>query len=149
MLNRGAQFISMRKIIFIPYCLSILIVLACSFLFSACYTLKQGTIMIGYLSRAVPLEKLVKKSDTEEMRDFVSRVESIRAFAQNELGLKPTKNYTTYVELPRDYLAAIVSASAQDSFTRYEWWFPIIGKVPYTGFFEVPDAQRQAKKLQK
>jgi predicted aminopeptidase len=101
--------------------------------------------MLHYLSRAVPLEELDKGGD----RLFVQRVEDIRRFAMEELGLKESKNYTNYVELDRDYLAAVVSASAKDSFTRYEWWFPVVGKVPYKGFFNVEDARKERAKLEK
>jgi predicted aminopeptidase len=60
-----------------------------------------------------------------------------------------SKNYTRYVKLDRDYLAAVVSASAKDSFTRYEWRFPIVGAMPYKGFFDVDDARKERAKLEK
>jgi predicted aminopeptidase len=113
-------------------------------LLSGCYTLKQGTTMLGYLGRAVPLENLL-----DEDRLFAGQVADIRRFAMETLGLKESKNYTRYVELDRNYLAAVVSASAKDSFTTHEWWFPIVGKVPYKGFFNPDDARKEAKKLQK
>jgi predicted aminopeptidase len=79
----------------------------------------------------------------------VERIRDIRRFAQDELGLRETANYTRYVDINRDYLAAVVSASAEDSFSRHEWWFPVVGKVPYKGFFNPDDARREGKKLQK
>jgi len=138
-------------------------------LFSGCYTLKQGTAMLGYLGKAVPLEKLdvsasgsnatnpkapdAETTDSEttdskaaETRAFVERVEDIRRFAMEELGLKESKNYTRYVEIDRDYLAAVVSACAADSFTRHEWHFPVVGSVPYKGFFDPEDAKKEAAK---
>jgi predicted aminopeptidase len=66
-----------------------------------------------------------------------------------ELGLRESKNYTRYVEIERDYLAAVVSACAKDSFTRHEWWFPVVGKVPYKGFFDPRDARKEREKLEK
>jgi predicted aminopeptidase len=106
--------------------------------------------MLHYLSRAVPLEELAKGDGVSgEDRLFVQRVEDIRRFATEELGLKESKNYTRYVELDRDYLAAVVSASAKDSFTRHEWWFPVVGKVPYKGFFNVEGARKERTKLEK
>jgi predicted aminopeptidase len=98
--------------------------------------------MLGYLNRAVPLEK----SNDEE---FIKRVKDIRAFAMEELGLAMSKNYTSYVEIDRDYLAAVVSASAKDSFRRHEWNYPIVGKMPYKGFFDIEDAKKERKKLEK
>ncbi|MDR0497439.1 MAG: aminopeptidase [Treponema sp.] len=119
-----------------------------SALCSGCYTLKQGTAMLGYLNRTVPLEELKSENSGEDLQ-FVQRVEAIRRFAMDELGLKESKNYTRYVELDRDYLAAVVSASAKDSFSRFQWWFPVVGRVPYKGFFNVNDARKEWVKLEK
>ena len=129
---------------------AIIVVLLLLF-FSGCYTLKQGTTLMGYLGKAIPLEEL-GKSGGKENNDaaraaFAERVADIRRFAMEELGLKSSKNYTRYVELDRDYLAAVVSACAADSFTRYEWRFPVVGTVPYKGFFNPKDAQKEAAKL--
>ena len=105
--------------------------------------------MLGYLGRAVPLEDLAAGDEDSEDRLFVRRVTDIRRFAMEDLGLKESKNYTRYVELDRDYLAAVVSACAKDSFTRHEWSFPVVGRVPYKGFFNVNDARKERAKLEK
>jgi len=60
-----------------------------------------------------------------------------------------TKNYTRYVKLDRNYLAAVVSASADDSFKRHEWKYPVVGIMPYKGFFKVDDARKEQAKLEK
>ena len=134
----------------LPVFIAVAILLAASAISSGCYTLKQGSTMLGYLSRAVPLEELAKGDRvSEEDRLFVERVEAIRRFAMEELGLKESKNYTRYVELDRNYLAAVVSASPADSFSRFQWWFPVVGKVPYKGFFNVEDARKERAKLEK
>jgi len=120
----------------------IFFIIAGCILFSGCYTIKQGVTMLGYLNRAVPLEK----TDNEE---FVNLVKDIRKFAMEELGLAMSKNYTRYVELDREYLAAVVSASAKDSFRRHEWHFPVVGAMPYKGFFNIEDARKERTKLEK
>jgi predicted aminopeptidase len=119
-------------------------------LFFGCYTVKQGTTMLGYLGKAIPLEDLALRAGEASDADtlaFINRITDIRRFAMEELGLKESKNYTRYVELDRDYLAAIVSACAADSFTRHEWTFPVVGTVPYKGFFNPGDAKKEAAKL--
>ena len=135
-----------------------LLLAACA-LFSGCYTLKQGSAMLGYLGRAVPLESLLEAeagadngdavSEAEKNRRFVELVEDIRRFAGAELGLAMSKNYTRYVRLDRNFLAAVVSASAADSFTRHEWHYPVVGVMPYKGFFNAADARRERVKLEK
>jgi predicted aminopeptidase len=136
---------------------AVLLLTACA-LFSGCYTLKQGSTMLGYLSRAVPLESLIETgynndgteiAEIEKNRLFVERVQDIRRFAIEELGLKMSKNYTRYVQIDRDYLAAVVSAAAADAFTRHEWKFPVVGTMPYKGFFNVEDARKERAKLEK
>ena len=111
-------------------------------LFTGCYTLKQGAALLGYLNKAIPLEKINDK-------DFVRLVNDIRSFAMDELGLAQSRNYTSYVEIDRDYLAAVVSASADDSFTPHEWNYPIVGRMPYKGFFSPEDAHKERVKLEK
>jgi predicted aminopeptidase len=98
--------------------------------------------MFGYLNKAVPLEK---SGDLE----FIQRVSDIRSFAMEELGLSMSKNYTRYVDIDRNYLAAVVSASAKDSFRRHEWKFPVVGAMPYKGFFNIEDARKERAKLEK
>ncbi|MDR0444404.1 MAG: aminopeptidase [Treponema sp.] len=114
---------------------------------SGCYTLKQGSTMLGYLNRAIPLGQL--SSENEADAEFVRLVQDIRYFAMEELGLKMSKNYTSYVQLDRGYLAAVVSASAPDSFTRHDWHFPVVGAMPYKGFFNAEDARKERTKLEK
>jgi len=127
------------------------LLLAVCAIFSGCYTLKQGTTLLGYLGRAVPLESLLdsESDEAEENRRFVERVLDIRRFAAEELGLSLSKNYTRYVSLDRGYLAAVVSASAADSFARHEWKYPVVGTMPYKGFFDVEDARKERAKLEK
>ncbi|MDR0584514.1 MAG: aminopeptidase [Treponema sp.] len=143
-----------------PVFAAALLLLAACVLFSGCYTLKQGTAMLGYLNRAVPLESLLeteaaatdgdgKISGAEKNRRFVELVQDIRRFAAEDLGLKMSKNYTRYVQIDRNYLAAVVSASAKDSFTRHEWHYPVVGGLPYKGFFNVEDARKERAKLEK
>jgi len=131
----------------IPVILSVFLITVIMLLFSGCYTLQQGVSMLSYLNQAVPLEDLVQGGNNED-RLFAQRVENIRRYAMEDLGLSGSRNYTRYVELDRDYLAAVVSASASDSFTPHTWWFPIVGRVPYKGFFNIEDAMRERDRLE-
>lgn len=72
----------------------------------------------------------------------------IRAFAVG-MSLPDSKNYTTYVDLGKPYVTYAVSAAPKLKLEAYEWWFPLVGKVPYKGFFELKDAENQRAKLEK
>jgi predicted aminopeptidase len=131
----------MKKLMYMPCVVSAVLIVFVLALFPSCYTVKQGAALFGYLNRAVPLEKV----EGEDM--FVAEVKRIRDFAMGELGLKQSKNYTRYVDIDRDYLAAIVSACSPVAFERHTWWFPVVGRVPYKGFFNVEDARKESAGL--
>jgi predicted aminopeptidase len=139
---------SLGLFICVPFFAAAAALLGCAAVFSGCYTLKQGTAMLGYLGKAVPVETLLAGASGADA-EFARRVADIRSFALGELGLRETANYTKYVEIDRDYLAAVVSASAADSFARHEWWFPVVGSVPYKGFFNPDDARKERARLEK
>jgi predicted aminopeptidase len=63
--------------------------------------------------------------------------------------LSATKNYTRYVAMDKDYIADVVSACAQDSFERHYWRYPVLGALPYKGFYEKADADAEAARLKK
>lgn len=69
-----------------------------------------------------------------------------RAFAER-LGLNPGGSFKSFAEVSRDPLAWVVVASRRDAFAMYTWWFPIVGTVPYKGFFDKSDAEAQVKDL--
>ena len=70
-----------------------------------------------------------------------------RAYAER-MGLNPGGSFKKFAEVSRDPLAWVVVASRRDAFAMYTWWFPIVGTVPYKGFFEKADAEAQVKELQ-
>jgi len=41
----------------------------------------------------------------------------------------------------------LVSAAYRDTLKPYTWWFPIVGRVPYKGYFDFDAARREAKNL--
>ena len=71
----------------------------------------------------------------------------VRQYATTEIGLAAGDNYRSYVQYDRDYLVDVVSAVDELSFTRKEWRFPIVGSVPYKGFYNPDKAQKLARRL--
>jgi predicted aminopeptidase len=43
----------------------------------------------------------------------------------------------------------VVTAAYRLKLEPYTWWFPIVGRVPYKGFYDAGDAERLAAKLRK
>jgi predicted aminopeptidase len=95
-----------------------------------------------------PIDTVIRDPSTsQEDRNKLEFVRSAREFA-SQIGLKPGDSFTTYSDIGKETLAWVVVASRRDAFALHTWWFPIVGTVPYKGFFDQEDAKEQAKKLE-
>lgn len=117
---------------------------------SSCYVTAQGTRYLSIRSKAESLDKALAdpKTSADEKR-LLERAKEARSFALANLGLRETKNYTQVVKLDSDRLATVVQACAELSFDRYLWSYPVVGKLPYRGYFDPKDAQKEAAELKK
>jgi predicted aminopeptidase len=112
------------------------------------YLVKSSYNQLSLLSSRVPLEKALNDpgvSDEEKRKLRLSK--KVREFATTQLHLKESKNYTSFVKLDRPSVSYVVNASAKWELKHYEWWFPIVGKMPYKGFFNEQDAKDEEKEL--
>lgn len=117
-------------------------------LLPSCYVLDQGSAYLGILAKARPIASLRKKPTISEAElRFLDQVAQIRAFGIRDLGLADTRNFTSLVEHSAGSLATVVQACDELSFTRHLWSYPVVGKLPYKGFFKAEDAHKEAERL--
>jgi len=115
---------------------------------SSCYVTVQGSRYLALRARAVRAEQvLTDPASSRDSKDLVLRAEAVRSFATSVLGLTDTRSYRALVELDSDRLATVVSACDPVSFHRYLWRYPLVGVLPYKGFFEPREAEREAERL--
>ncbi len=62
-------------------------------------------------------------------------IKKIKEFATDYFGLEESSNYTCFFDTEGHPVSWNISASPPDRFEPYLWEFPIVGKVPYKGFF--------------
>lgn len=117
---------------------------------NSCYILQQAGPFLSQRFKARKIEEVLKDPATEEKtRLFLERVLDIKEYASTVLGLKKDKNYTTYIEVKEDYVATVVSACQPFSFEAWLWDYPVVGKLPYKGFYKEKDARQEVEKLKK
>ena len=113
---------------------------------SAGYVLRSAYYQAEMLGSRVPLEKARRSGRlTPEQLAALDRVDSIKAFG-GQLGLKATRNYDS-IALGWNRRMWNVSACEPLAFRSKTWWFPVVGRVPYLGYFERSHADGAAGKL--
>ena len=100
------------------------------------------------LARREPIATLIAAPGTSAvLRAKLTLVLDARRFAIDSLGLKAKQEFTTYSRLDRDTLVLVLSAAYRDSLAFRTWWFPVVGRVPYKGFFDFEQGKREARQI--
>jgi len=98
------------------------------------------------LARRQPILTIIADSTTDAaLRAKLQLVLDARRFAIDSLGLTAQQEFTTFSRLDRDTLVLVLSAAYRDSLAFRSWWFPVVGRVPYKGFFDFEAGKREAK----
>jgi predicted aminopeptidase len=122
-------------------------VTAASSCFELDYLLQAGEGQIDIMCRARSIESSVDNPSLDEhTRRLLGEVPRIKRYAAKS-GLVPTDSYEDFVDLERPYVVWVVSAAPPLSLEPKRWWFPIVGSVPYLGWFDKHLARAQADQL--
>jgi predicted aminopeptidase len=115
---------------------------------TACYLSRGAWEEAKILSRRQPISEIVADPRTpKDARAKLKVVLAAREYAKDSLRLRTKDSFTTYSRLDHDTLVLVVSAAYRDTLKAYTWWFPIVGRVPYKGYFDFGAAKKAAKDL--
>ena len=124
------------------------ITLALSLSPTGCYLSRgaweEGKILAGRRSIA---EMVSDRSVAPAERRKLKIVLAARAYARDSIRLRAKDSFTTFSRLDKDTLVLVLSAAYRDRLEPYTWWFPIVGRVPYKGYFDFDAARRTAKQF--
>ncbi len=130
-----------------------------------------GALLLGYTTAYVASEdvRYLTRAGIEETRILQARADIARLVANPKtdsttraslqmvldardyaarLGLDARETYTAYTDVGRDTLLLVLSASPKNCLCPHLWKYPIVGRVPYKGFFDFEMARRAAEKLE-
>ena len=106
----------------------------------------QGQCQIYWSQR--PIAKVLKDEETpENIKEKLGLILALRTYAQHELELEPNGHYLKYADLQRRFVVWNVYAAPQLSLEPKSWWYPMVGRLKYRGFFSEKDARKYGSEL--
>jgi len=111
------------------------------------YVTRAGIEETRILQSRQPIGKLASDPRTDPaLRAALGLVGASRDYAAR-LGLEAKETYTTYSDVGRDTLLLVLQAAPRDCICPHTWKYPIVGRIPYKGFFDFDAARREADRL--
>jgi len=138
---------NLRKILLLMAMLAVLgsVIEGCSPFYVIRAAYEEGKI----LWRREPIPEYLEKPDlTAETQDKLKLVLDVREYARDVLKLNVGGSYSSYSYVDRPDLTYILTAAPRTELRPYTWWFLIVGRVPYKGYFSKEEAAAAAKALE-
>jgi predicted aminopeptidase len=111
------------------------------------YLTRAGFEETRILQSREPINRLVREARLDRgTRASLNLVLEARDYAAR-LGLKAKDTYTTYADVGRDTLLLVLQVAPKDCICPHTWKYPIVGRIPYKGFFDAAAARREADRF--
>src|SRR5271155_1354538 len=118
-------------------------------LLSGCYISRAAYEEGKILWNRKPIDDELARGDlSPEVRKKLETVLAVRKFAADQLGENVGGAYESIAPVDQSAVVHVVMAAPRDSLEPYTWWFPIVGSVPYRGYFDESDATAEAAALE-
>jgi len=114
------------------------------------YGLRMAKGQLSIVWNARPVKEVIADAGVpDSVKTKLELIEEIRQFAFDSIGLSPNENYTTFYDQHGKRLIYVVTACKPFALEPHLWHFPVLGNVPYKGFFDKEKAQEEDRKLKK
>lgn len=114
------------------------------------YGIEQGKGQLNIVWNAQPVETYLQSPTfPDSLKRKLLLINRVRQFAIDSLGLRDTRNYKTLYDQKGEEILWVVMASEPFQLKAKEWSFPVIGSVPYKGFFDRSKAIKLRDELER
>ena len=96
-----------------------------------------------------PIERVLERKDLNpEVRKRLLLIQEVKNFAQNQVGLTPSRTYSTFVDLKGNPVSWNLTACPKDRLEPVLWSYPVVGSAPYRGYFDLRRAKKERDQLE-
>src|SRR5690606_28506128 len=113
------------------------------------YGIRQARGQLYIINNARAVEEVLNDPNfPDSLKAKLVLIDEVRRYAIDSLGLKDTRNYKTLFDQKGQEIMWVVTACEPFKLKAKEWRFPVIGAVPYKGFFDRELAEALRDELQ-
>ena len=114
---------------------------------AGCYITSQALHQNDLFNKRRSVDEVLQDEPTlKPVRAQLERVRDVLAFAADQ-GLNTQGAYNYYIQTDEPAVSYLVQAAEADRLQFVTWWFPVVGKVPYLGFFRRDERDSEALRL--
>jgi len=100
------------------------------------YGIRQANGQLNIIWNARPVDEFLNDPKfPDSLKNKLVLINNVRKYAIDSLGLKDTRNYKTLFDQKGEEIMWVVTASEPFRLKAKEWKFPVLGSVPYKGYF--------------
>jgi predicted aminopeptidase len=126
-----------------------LVVLVVIFWDLVSYAVRQGYGQFTIIWHARPVDEFLSDPEfPDSLKARLNFISEVRRYSIDSLGLKDTENYKTMFDQKGKEIMWVVMACEKFRLKPKEWEFPIVGAVPYKGFFNEKRANDLKEELE-
>ena len=112
------------------------------------YVARVGIQHLRYMHSARPIADVIDETADADERELLRLVLDAREYAKS-MGLSVGGSYSRVARTEKLTTGFVVTAAYSDRLEPYAWRYPIVGRIPYRGYFSREPADRFAAKLEK
>lgn len=95
-----------------------------------------------------PIDEVLETTRDPALRDRLQLTRRLLAFAEEELGMPSKGAYERYADLGREHLVWVLHAAPELSMEPKRWWYPVVGRQAYRGYFREDLAEKEKVRLE-
>jgi predicted aminopeptidase len=112
------------------------------------YVVKQGLKQGRLILRSQDIDSVLARPSLDpKTESYLKLAKQVVLYAHDELGMHTGQNYRKYIQLDRPWVTEVVTAAHHDKLEPFLFHYPIVGDLPYKGYFDESDAIALEEKL--
>ena len=115
---------------------------------SSCYVSRLAYEHSALLLKRQKISEAVSDGKVDEKtKAKLKEIQEILEFARQS-GFNVGDAYEYFINLERSAVSYVVQGAPPEELKLKTWWFPIVGSVPYLGYYDEKDALKMQKELE-